>query len=77
MDSLVSVVVDAEVSDLRHPFTYRVPEGRPAPPLGSAVVVPFGGNTLLGFVVETQVSGVGGRAGRPHLKSHDREGVVE
>src|SRR4051794_15918835 len=52
---LVSVVVDAEVSDLRQPYTYRVPDGWPIPPLGSAVVVPFGGQTLLGFVVQPEV----------------------
>jgi primosomal protein N' (replication factor Y) len=48
---LISVIVDAEVSDLKQPFTYRVPEGWPVPSLGAAVVVPFGGQTLLGFVV--------------------------
>ncbi len=47
----VSVVVDTEVSDLHQPFTYRVPDGIPTPPLGAGVVVPFGGQTLLGFVV--------------------------
>ncbi|MBW3621798.1 MAG: primosomal protein N' [Armatimonadetes bacterium] len=60
-DRLIAVVVDAEVSDLRHPFTYRVPEPLPVPPVGSAVVVPFGGQTLLGFVVGGGVVGSLGR----------------
>jgi primosomal protein N' (replication factor Y) len=44
--------VDAEVSDLRQPYSYRLPEGWAAPRVGSAVVVPFGGRILLGFVVD-------------------------
>ena len=50
----VDVIVQVEVPNLRQPFTYAVPDRLDEPnPLqsGDCVVVPFGRQVMLGYVV--------------------------
>lgn len=48
----VDVVVDAECGQLPQPFTYRVPDRlRDGVDIGTSLLVPFAGRTLIGYVV--------------------------
>ena len=54
-DRFVDVIVQVEVPNLRQPFTYAVPNRLDSPdPLqsGDCVVVPFGRQVMLGYVVQ-------------------------
>ena len=43
---------------LRHPLSYRVPDGWPVPRVGSRVLVPVGPRAVTGCVVENNVRSV-------------------
>jgi primosomal protein N' (replication factor Y) (superfamily II helicase) len=57
------------------PFTYRMPEGAPAPARGIRVLVPFGGRRMIG-VVTGQASEDAGRSLKDVLQVLDEEPLV-